>query len=246
MEAQFDCLYKIAVCDDEPVFLEEIQKLVGEILDSHEIAYCIDCFSSKKALEDALKQDVEKYDLILLDILLGNQSGIDLAKKIRKMKVEATLIFVTVSADFAIEGYEVDAFRYLLKPISRKALEDALLLDYENHQEQRKKELVLAVGSKIRKIPHAEIRYIEIQGRATAIQMRKERLVTTYKISELENMLSGSSIVRCHRSFLVNLKYIHMLERYQAAVTTEDNIPISKAYYNDVKDAFMDYLSQKF
>lgn len=245
MGVKFDHAYKIAVCDDEPEFLEEIQKLVAELLDAHEIVYCMEGFSSQKALEEALKQEGKRYDLILLDILLGSQSGIDLAKKMRKMKVDATLIFITVSSDYAIQGYEVNAFRYLLKPVSRKALEEALLLDYENHKEQSKKELIITVGSKICKIPHSEIRYIEIQGRATAIQTRKERLVTSYKISELEEMLFDSSIVRCHRSFLVNLKYINMLQRYEAAVTTEDNIPVSKAYFNHVKDAFMNYLSLK-
>lgn len=245
MEAQFDRLYKIAVCDDEPAFLEEIQKLVGEILGSYEIAYCMEGFSSRKTLEDALKQDQEKYDLILLDILLGSQSGINLAKKIRKMKVDATIVFITVSPDFAIEGYEVDAFRYLLKPVNKGALENVLLLDYKNHQERRKKELILTVGSKIRRIFHHEIKYIEIQGHGTVIQTKTERLKTNYKISEIEEMVKNSSIVRCHRSFLVNLEYVNVIERYQAAITTQDNIPISKPYFNKLKDAFMDYLSNK-
>ncbi len=238
-------LYEIAICDDHASFLDDTQKLVREILEDHKIGYHVDCFSSYISIEEAITQDKERYDIIFLDIQLGGQSGMDLAKKIRGMKVEATIIFITAYAEFAIEGYEVNAFRYLLKPVSKSMLEDVLLLAYERGQETKAKELVIEMGAMIRKIPYGEIQYIEIQGRSTMIQMRKERLATTYKISELEEMLKGSDIIRCHRSFLVNLQNIHMLQRYEASTTTEDTIPISKAYYQNVKNTFMQYLSRK-
>ena len=107
-------MLKIAICDDEKVFRDNINKYVAAYLNEKEIYYEIDTFSSGKEIID-LGIEIKQYNIIFLDINMDDVDGIVTAQKIREYSSEIYIVFVTAYINYSLEGYKVEAIRYLLK-----------------------------------------------------------------------------------------------------------------------------------
>ena len=130
----------IAICDDEDGFLFLEQKLVSAYMERHVYQYRVDTFSSGM---DLLQQDnaIVNFDIIFLDINMNELDGIETAKKIRESGSNAYIVFVTAFVTYALEGYKVDAVRYLLKESDslEASIEECLdiIIQRMNYQENR-------------------------------------------------------------------------------------------------------------
>ena len=120
-------MVKILICDDDQTFAQSMFKRVLSLPAYSSKSMKLSCLTD---IAEMSANTITQYDILFLDIDLGKESGIDLARKMRKMNPEAVLIFVTNFSEYAPEGYEVDAFRYLAKSELEKKLptyfEDAL------------------------------------------------------------------------------------------------------------------------
>ena len=107
-------IIKIAICDDEMIFAEKLKTIVEFYCDEKQIPYVVDLYrSGEEFLADNIK--MMKYQILFLDINMGETNGLQIAKELRKLSRETFLIFVTAFINYTIEGYKVDAIRYLLK-----------------------------------------------------------------------------------------------------------------------------------
>lgn len=107
-------MFKIAICDDESFFAEELKKLISDYMMEKGLVYEIDIYTSGEALVD-LGIEVVKYTAVFLDINMENIDGIKAAEKIREVSREVFIVFVTAYVNYSLEGYRLDAVRYLLK-----------------------------------------------------------------------------------------------------------------------------------
>ena len=107
-------MIRIAICDDEDGFLFLEQKVVSAYMKNHDYQYCVDTFSSGIDLLQP-NGNIEDFDIIFLDINMNELDGLETAKKIRECGSRAYIVFVTAFVTYALEGYKVDAIRYLLK-----------------------------------------------------------------------------------------------------------------------------------
>ena len=138
--------YQIAVCEDNDPERAELCGACREILEQSGTEYAITEFSSAEELYERLKEHPDAWDLLFLDIRMGNMSGMELARRIRREGNPVKLVFVTGDEGFALEGYGVQPLHYLMKPVDRKALEEAIRRALEEQQEQEK--LILRNGSR--------------------------------------------------------------------------------------------------
>ena len=113
---------RIAVCDDEERFRLDIKKHIDKIYNSLDVV--VDCFSGGKELIASF--EARPYDLVFLDIEMPEMDGITLAKKLRDMNDKIYIVFLTGHVEYALEGYEVNALRYLTKPIQDDKLKEVL------------------------------------------------------------------------------------------------------------------------
>ena len=238
-----DIPYNIAICDDEKLFLEDVFCKVKQILDANGIPFKADGFINPEKLIQKLKNAPDTYDIIFLDIMMKAYNGIEVAKTLRFMQVNAIIIFITVTKDFALEGYEVDALRYLLKPINMKSLCETLLICHKHLVLKKEQQLILRLGTKIQRVLYADIVYVQVKGRGTVLVTKVETIQTPYKITEISQKLQKSTFHRCHQSFIVNLPYINQMKRYEILLTNSNSIPVSKAYYQTIKSVFLTYLA---
>lgn len=237
--------YRIAICDDEKIFLNDAYHKIKEALDKNDIPFIVDGFLNPENLIRKGKEAPDIYDIIFLDIMMKDYNGIKVAKVLRRFGVNSIIIFITVTKDFVLKGYEVEAFRYLLKPIDTDELTTVLLLCHKNLIQKREHQLVLALGEITQRVFFEDITYIEVKGRGTALFLKTETILSPYKITDMENRARKSLLHRCHQSFMVNLAYIKQIKRYEIQLTTGCAVPVSKAYFQKIKDAFLAYLANK-
>ena len=107
-------MFKIAICDDESFFTEELRELLSSYMMEKDVVFEIDTYSSGEALIE-LGIEVVRYNIVFLDINMEKVDGIKTAEMIRKVSREVFIVFVTAYVDYSLEGYRLDVVRYLLK-----------------------------------------------------------------------------------------------------------------------------------
>ncbi|MBU5478487.1 LytTR family DNA-binding domain-containing protein [Eubacterium sp. MSJ-13] len=238
----------IAVCDDEDGFLVLEQKLISAYMQKHAYQYCVDTFSSGT---DLLKRGsvITNFDIIFLDINMDKLNGIETARKIRESGSDAYIVFVTAFISYAIEGYKVDAVRYLLKESDclEASLEECLdsIIRRMNYQENRE---TFAFLEGDMTISPDDIVYIESNLHKLTfhlVKKYKERYTIYEKLDVLEKRLNYYNFCRIHKSFLVNLKYVEEIKRYNVKLTENvchtSYLSVSQSRYLDAREQFIFY-----
>jgi len=184
------------------------------------------------------------YDMIVLDIQMGEINGIELAKTIRRTDKNVIIAFISGIADYVYEGYEVQAIRYILKPMKEKKVCE--LLDYVNSQiTKENKYLIISVSGEKKKINHNNIIYFESMGHYIIIHLENEEYDYKHNISDLCRNLIGTEFVRTHRSYVVNLKYVEKITRNECELSSNIKVPLSRSSYKLVNEKFIDYYKGK-
>lgn len=236
----------IAVCDEEEYYRKSLAEFVSDYLKEKGILYQTDMFCSGKELL-LLGIGVTKYTIVFLDINMSETNGMAVAKKIRSMSREIFIVFVTASSDYILEGYKVDAIRYLIKDGNQNHFQSIFdecmdsIIERMNYAVV-KKEFSFKEGKK--EISLEKILYIESNLHKLRFYVMEESL-TTYTMYEtlgkVEKRLEGNSFIRLHQSYLVNLKYVRSISRYKAVLDNETELVIPKARYMQIKKAFAAY-----
>ncbi len=233
-------MYRVAICDDEATSLQINEALTAQVLTEAGIEYETVCFTDMQSMIDTLSRKEVQYDVLLCDILAVGMNGIEAAKELRRLGESLSIIFISSTAEYALEGYQVDALRYIQKPIQIEKLKEALISAYRM-KDTKGDTLTFQVGDKLYKIPFGEIEYLESQGRETIVSTINEQISVHMKFSDMEQLLPEDSFVRCHRSYIINMHYVKDLARYRFLTKRGVEIPVSQLQYVDVKKKFMEF-----
>lgn len=203
----------------------------------------MDCFSDGLDIADDFKS---RWDMILLDIQMKHLDGLATARRIRACDSEVVLIFITTMAQYAINGYEVDAFDYILKPLEYPQF---LLRMKKAVREVEKKashtSIYLKKWSDWVKVSTDDILYIEVKGHTLSYVTAEETYEKRAAIGDAEAELQGLPFARCSLSFLVNLKRIDRISK-DTVVIGAHQLPISRNRKKEFLQAFTDYLEAGF
>ncbi len=232
----------IAICDDEKYFRLWEERLVLEYMEKHQYSYTIDTYTSGREMLDMA--DISgKYDIIFLDINMEEMDGLETARHIRQISGKVFIVFVTAYITYVLEGYKVNAVRYLLK--EEHSLENALkeCLDAVIAQMDAEKkiyEIYFPNGKKSVSID--ALLYVESRLHKVLFFIMDEGIKEYYKygrLDEVEQELKSYGFIRIHQSYLVNIKYVKNVERYTASLENGTALGISKKYYKDIEKAFI-------
>lgn len=235
--------YRIAICDDDPLLRERNLMLCREILTEHEIPYTITEFSSAEELEEKMETEKDPFDLLLLDIEMKELSGMDLARRLRARRNRIGIIFISGYEEYLPIGYQVQPIHFLIKPVERRQLEEALMADWEmNHRQQT---VMLQKGSRILSLSLPDVLYIEAGANHSVRIIRQSgEIQFSSTLTYLTQMLPGDRFARCHNSFLVNLEHAREIEKKQLYLDDGSVIPIGRKYYKEFQSALICYLNQ--
>jgi len=229
----------IAICDDEPNDLTEIESITKELLAAEKISCGISKFRDAASLLSVVEGRAA-FDILLLDVMMEHLDGMELAAALRKQGNDAAIIFISINRDMALLGYEVSAVRYLAKPIQREKLQEALLYCYNKQLMQ--KEILLPTPEGQRRILVSDVIYIEPWERGTRLILPNEECKSNVKISKLEQMLPKDKFVFCHRTLLVNLTLVQSIRYCELTLKTGQILPVSKYRQAELKESFLRYL----
>lgn len=229
----------IAICDDDAKDLNEMETMTRELLEAEKISCVVSKFGDAVSLLTAMESG-EKFDILLLDVMMEQLNGMELAASLRGQGSDAAIIFISNNREMALLGYEVSALRYLAKPIRREKMQEALL--YCCRAGLAQKELLLPTADGQRRIPISDLIYIETWERGTRLILVSGKCKTSAKISELEQMLPGERFVFCHRTLLVNLAFVQSIRYRELTLKNGQTLPVSKYRQAQIKESLLHYL----
>lgn len=222
-------LYKCLIVDDETLARQLIQTHLKQF-QSIEI---VQSFSSAIEAKEYLKSN--NVDIIFLDIQMPKLTGIDLLKSLTN---PPKVIFTTAYSEFALEGYELNIIDYLLKPITFERFDKAVnkvieILNVENSTkttnstEVQEKSIVIKSSHQLIKIDVDNILYIEALHKYIKIVTIEKNYTTLFSMNAIEKELPSTQFYRCHRSYIVNLNKVNLIDGNQLIID-KHKIPISK------------------
>lgn len=230
-------IYKIAVCDDEQIFVEDIVSK----LQNREKQYQITCFCSG----DELLGSSMDFDIIFLDIEMPGINGVETAFKLREMNYDGIIIFLTSHTEFMPEAFKVKAFRFLDKPIDSEKFDEALS---EAEKEILNTEHILIEDkSKSVYLKLTDIVYIEAYGDGTFIYDKNKNIYNTNKpLKYWKEKIGTDHFFQIHKSIIVSFLFISGITK--AGTVCMNNcsreLPVSRRNYSEFKSLFMDYIKK--
>lgn len=229
----------IAICDDEPDDLNEMEAMTEELLEEQGISCGISRFGNAVSLLSSMEHG-KKFDILLLDVMMEHLNGMELAASLRRQGSDAAIVFISTNREMALLGYEVSAVRYLEKPVQREKLQEALLYCCRTCLEQ--KEILLPTPEGQRRIPISDLIYIEPWNRGTRLVLVSGECSSSAKISELEQLLPKGKFAFCHRTLLVNLAFIQSIRYCELTLKNGQTLPVSKYRQAQIKESLLRYL----
>lgn len=234
-------MIKIVICEDEKEQQELLKAYIDQIFEGLSVKYKLDVFSSGEELLENYKKDT---DVLLLDIQMGQINGMDTARNIRELDGKVEIIFITSLIEYALEGYEVRAYRYLIKPVKYENLKENIINCIKEVDIKNKYIMVKEQGNQI-KLNINEITYVEVQKETITIHTLNEVYKTNGTMINIEKEIDCNRFFRCHKSFLVNLEHIKSIKQYVARLENGEEIPVSRYRFKETKDKFFNLIEEK-
>jgi len=233
----------ISILENELEEAKKTQEMLDTFFTSKNQEFSCDTFHHS---QDFLSSSITKYDLIILDILLDEgdaYNGIQVAQKVRELNKNVVIIFVTKTAQFAIDGYKVDAIDYILKPLVYEDFYLKLVKAMNVLKYHVEKELVFKNSDGIFKIKESEIVYIEVRKHYLYFQLKNKTETFRGTMKEISQELTNQ-FKKSSNSFLANLQYIKLIKKDSVILECDNQtyqIPLTKLFRNSFILALENY-----
>ena len=183
----------------------------------------------------------QHFDIVFLDIQMGQMSGMELAQYIRSRDEDIEIIFITGEDKYVFNGYKVRALDYLMKPIKQEEVCQCLDVWMNKNQKKESSYFLLKKGKEILKVSYDDIYYFISFDHYVDMHTTDEVITFKEKIGQVEQQLPQEQFCRCHRSYILNLKYIDTISKNEIVLDNEAKIPVSKSRVTKTHEAFMKY-----
>lgn len=226
----------ISLCDDDAKQTAYLRELLTKWSADKPFAIHINEYES--AEEFLFDYPDNPCSLLLLDIEMRGINGMELAKRLRSDGDMLPIIFITGYSDYISDGYDVEALHYLLKPLNDEKLY-AVLDKYISRHSVRAEEILITGADGSMHISADRILYIEAFGRKTQIHLSDKTVIdSNMSIGQFEKLCG---FIHCHRSYIVNLRYVRSIGKTEIQLDNGENIPLSRRLYKDVNKRFIEF-----
>lgn len=217
----------IAIFEDEPVFADVVEELVrawslesGRLVD-------IERFTEGAQMTQVL---AERCDILFLDIGLPGADGMTVAAQVRAFGTQVPIVFVTGHQEYVYDGYRVEAFRFLQKPVEKADVYECMERAQKYHDLCRAEYLTLRLRSGIVRIQTDDIIYIEVQQHHCSLVTVRGTQKYLITLSELLARLPNNDLLQCHRSYVVNCRHVHSVDGSHILLDNKKIVPVSRTY----------------
>lgn len=235
-------MIELAIVEDDAQAREHLKKCLDEFFGKKQIPICVTAFPDAVSF---LKTDFSSFNLIFLDIDLPNLSGMNAAEEIRKKDKEIMIIFVTSLAQFAIDGYKVHAFDYIVKPFNYFAIEMSLNRALPS-LETKDKNIVISKTDRTKTIiKAADLIYVEVMNHTLYFHTKDQVIPSNDTLERCHQTLEPLNFALCNRCYLVNLRHVAGIQQNIIRLSDGNELVMSRYKKQSFLDALNLYLSQK-
>lgn len=235
-------MLKIAIVDDEYAVVEELYDKLADYSFDEGVEFSVEKFTSGK---DFLERGANEFDILLLDIDMPGLNGIQTAKKLREKNDNLIIIFCTNLVQYAINGYEVSALGYLVKPVKDYPLRLNLDKACRLLGRRQKQRVVLKTVHSHEVVDISDILFVEVQRHNIFFNVLRngkiEKIRTRGSMQEIADKLNSTCFARCNTCYLVNLDKVLAIENNTVKLP-DVKLPISRSFQKDFPEAFMKFL----
>ena len=228
----------IAICDDSRIDALLSKTLVIEYFRKRRLSCTVMLYENGAGLLCDVSGG-RNFDIIFMDIYVGEKLGIDIARQLRNGGYENLLIFSTITDEYAIESYSVKANGYILKPYNMSRLESVLDMVLEKYEADYMR---VKVRNTYVNVPYSDIIYIESCNSRCILHTADEEYSLYMRLDEIEESLSGdeSRFLRCHRSYIVNMDHITAVDE-QFRLDNGESVLIRSKSKAQIKRQYIEY-----
>lgn len=233
---------KIGICDDNVELCEYLKEQL-ELEYGSEVTVTA-YFTAEDLMDDYEKgRDRNIADVLLMDIDVNGVNGIDVASELQARFSELKVIFITGHIDYSTEIFRAAPSNFLVKPIDRERLVDAVGKAIQELEEEERDCFVVTFKGNVFKIKARDILYFESEKRTVILHARHDSWTIYRKLDDVQQELPDY-FLRCHQSYLVNMNEIKSLKPLRLELYQGDEIPVSRPKYKETKDRFLEYIGQ--
>lgn len=232
-------MYHIALCDDSEYDLREIS-LALRGLERFGVKYDERWYTSGRELIDDFAEGEGHYHLLILDMLMDSIDGIETAKALREYDVSLPILIVTSTVQYALAGYQVNAWRYLTKPVDPDELASEVYAALKDSEATDGVRFTIANDSGLTRVRLSKILYFESSLHTITLHTMQETLSFRGTIKGVEEQLRDRGFFRIHKSFVVNLRHVKSLRRAAVQMVNGDELDVARPRAQALREALMD------
>lgn len=231
-------MYTIGICDDEAIQVNILTEYIQEICGAKGLEVNIVKCNSGEELVESLEHHT--YDLVFLDIEMGGMDGLETGKQVREALKDAIIVFITGFKDYALDSFQIKAFDYIIKPISKQRFHTIFLeaierIDDLTFLNKKKKKFTIKSREGMKSLSLSNIYYFEKKGKYVQIHTSEGIFDYRSTLKGCLQQLNDPNFIQCHQGFIVNLDGV--TNRDQSAMmigALNQKIPIGKTYRKNV------------
>lgn len=232
---------QIAICEDNTQIIANLEEIITQFFSENNVEFELETFLSGERLLYHLSNNPDcNYNLYLLDIEMGKLNGMEVAQRIRKRDKEALIIFVTSHDEFMIKAFDVSAFHFLIKPVNADKLR-AILEKAMHIIEEQRNVFVYQTNKKTFSILYSHILYFESDKRKINIRTNSNTYSFYGAIKDIEKELP-KHFVKIHKSYLINLKHVELVEGRNVQMSNGDILLISRSNMDSFYELYRNYV----
>lgn len=233
-------MLRIAICDDEPIMRDTVKRSLDNYSRLRNLDIVYDQFKNGADFLRSKKQ----YNVVILDYQFDEvpgHNGLSIAKRLRKSNMDTAIIFLTSYPKIVFSSFEVDTFRFLVKPLNPEKLFQAL--DDFLKTLEKDATLMIRIEGATNVINTGKLLYLEGDGKYCTLYMLSsgEPVECHETLASVEQRLPQHLFFRCHRSYIVNLKHIDSYDHQEIVLRNGDRVFISRNKYKPFENAFIEY-----
>lgn len=230
---------RLAIVDDESVYRSQVAELISSVYGKADVSCFLYADGSEliRSFENGFK-----LDAIFLDIEMKDIDGMTAAKKIREYSKDIPIIFLTSHTELAMDGYEVDAFRFLSKPVNKLKLSETLT-DLEKRLKVDEKIVLKKDGEEIVN-PVSDLIYVEAANNCVRFCFRSGAVELRMKFTDAVNMVEelSSDFIKTHRSYHINLGHVRKLSATEVILDNNETLPVARSASAEAKKSLLEYI----
>ena len=232
---------RVVICDDSLFDRNILENMLHHYFESTATPHEVFGYEKGKDLLNALSKEI-KFDIAFLDMYMEEQTGVELAKELRRMDYKGEIVFVTATDEYIMENYKVNEAAYL-----RKGCKEERFFRYMDEilKKQQKKNYMIVKRSGMVQIPYADILFVESCNTKCILHRLDGVEYTIYKhLGKIELELQDKRFLRCHQSYLVNMDYVQQVEKCFELITG-DIVLIRQHEIKTMKQIYYSYVQNK-